>query len=142
MTQSVNESQSCLYIVHCKCLPSHSNFTRSDRISKHRVYRNRLFHPLLPNWSSFSRFNILWACPSVHPDLAATKGLVWSFGEHCKNGLNYVFSYLLEYIKLLWYKKNTKVIGASLPDLDFDDFLKFDKISVLVTFQFWWHLIF
>ena len=28
----------------------------------------------------------IWACPSVHPDLAATMGSVWSFGEHCKNG--------------------------------------------------------
>ena len=36
-------------------------------------------------------FFCIRACPSVHPDLAATMGSVWSFGEHCKNGLIYVF---------------------------------------------------
>ena len=38
----------------------------------------------------------------------------------------------------------TKVISADLLDLDFDfeDIIKVGDISVLVTFQFWWHISF
>ena len=42
------------------------------------------------------------------------------------------------------YKNKTKVISADLLDLDFDfkDIIMFGNISVLVTFQFWWHFSF
>ena len=36
----------------------------------------------------------------------------------------------------------TKVISANLLDFDFDDIIMFGNISVLVTFQFWWHFSF
>ena len=97
-----------LQIVHSNLLYSMSVAVQQGAVSKHKTTnvalvpwcilcgRRRGLSALVGHKPA----KHIRAWSSVHPDLAATMGSVWSFGEHCKNGINYVFSYLLWYMEL------------------------------------------